>query len=140
MDERRARRQRLLRGQHRRQLLVLDLDQLDRLARGLEIDRGDSRDRLADIAHLAAGQRRLVLDERAQMMLAEIGAGDDRLDAGQRQRRRDVVGEDAGMRIGAARIAPCSMQRGNRSSMKCAWPVSFSRVSSRGMPAPTGLA
>ena len=40
---------------------------------------------------------------------------------------------------GGDALKPWSMKRGNRSSVNCAWPVSFSRVSSRGMPAPTGL-
>ena len=98
---------RIGRFDRRRQHAVVDLDQLGRVL-GLVARLGDDdRDRVADMAHLAPGQHRvrrldhglamLVGDQPAAGQAADpggrqIGAGEDRDDAGCRQRLRRVDG------------------------------------------------
>ena len=102
MHPRRAGGQRLLRVDHRRQHFVVDTQQPRRLARdGLGV-RGDGSDDLADVAHLALGESRLVLDECAHAVaIAQVVAGDDGAHAGQRQRGLQVVAADARVRMRA---------------------------------------
>jgi hypothetical protein len=102
VDQRRAGCERRRRIDDRSQLFVVDPDQ----ARGLARDRlavgGHRGDDLADVAHLALGERRLVLDEGAHpVALVEIVAGDDRAHAGQRAGRAQVIAADAGVRVRA---------------------------------------
>src|SRR5262249_57446551 len=54
--------QRLLRIKHCRQLLVLDVDEPQRLVGRVGVDRGDRRDRLAHKPHLVPRHRRLLPD------------------------------------------------------------------------------
>ena len=88
--------------EHRRQLLVLGLDQLRRLLRDVRIGREHDRDRLADIVHLAGGEDRLVVEGRAVERigddLAHVVDGDDAVHAGKRARRAHVDALDAAMR------------------------------------------
>ncbi len=100
MQDRRVAAHRVLDVDDVRQHLVLDLDQVERLLGDRRRDRGDGGDRMAVIQHLAA--RHAVARQVAEIHrpfadkclfrgdLGEIGGGDDRLDAGQRQRPSTV--------------------------------------------------
>ena len=105
MQDRRAGCERLVDRKHRRQRLVVDLDRRGGLAGDLGIGRGDCRYHLADVAHLAARDHRLVLDDAARARPVEIGAGEDRLDAGDRARRVHPIADDprVGVRAGQER-------------------------------------
>ena len=97
VDERRARSQGGRRGEHGRQLVVLDLDQRERLfGEGGRLG-GDRGDLVADAPDLAALEREMILDE-AERMLLDVGSGDDADDAGQGARARRVDANDAGVR------------------------------------------
>ncbi len=103
MDRAGVRRHRLLAGIERGQFAHREGDQADRFLGGRIIDRRDRRDRLPAIAYLVAGQGVLAASDRQHSeRLVAVGAGDDRLDAGQRQRLRNVDVENLGVRIGAA--------------------------------------
>jgi hypothetical protein len=87
VDERRALGQRVVEAEHRRQLVVLDIDQLDRLPSRVQVDGGDRGHRVADVADLVDGQDRLVAKHRAEPRLdvrpgGEIGTGQDGHHAG----------------------------------------------------------
>ena len=81
-----------------RQRLVVDLDQLGRLARRLDAVGDDEGHRIADMAHAAIGQRRPRRhDQRLHRRQAgqgtesvgrEIGRGGDEMHAGERRGRR----------------------------------------------------
>ena len=87
--------------------LVVDLDQLGRLACGLRAVGHDEGHRIADMAHAAIGQRRPRrhdhrLDRRqarhvAQALGRKVGMGVDGAHAGKRCRRRNVDPLDDGM-------------------------------------------
>ena len=87
-----VRRQRLAYVDHGRQQLVLDVDQLERVAGGVPVLGDDERDLLVLEPHLVGGQHRLhVVGQRrhpGEVLCGEVGAGDDRLDLGVRLRRR----------------------------------------------------
>ena len=96
---------------HRRQRLDVELDRLQRILGGAGAVRHDHGDRLADIAHLVAGDDRLLIGrERRQQLLphgddrdlADIGCGDDRMHAGPRQCGARIDRADAPMRDRAA--------------------------------------
>ena len=76
-----------------RQRLEVELDPLDRLGGGQLVDRGDGQNRLALIQRLV-GQRAL-----GAAQIGQIVGGENRLDAGHRQRR---AGIDAARRARAA--------------------------------------
>ena len=102
VNDRGVRRKRLLRRERRRQFLVGHLDRGGGCARQRFGLGGDGGHRLADIADLSLGQRMLVLDERAHApMLLQIVAGDDRVHARHGGGLRDVVADDARMRVRA---------------------------------------
>ena len=101
VDERRVRSQRLLDCQDRGQLLIIDLDQPAGLPRRRLVLGRHCRDRLADIADLADGDRGLVLDEGAHPVIAEILAGQHGMHARVGARRRGVVAQDPGVSVGA---------------------------------------
>ena len=104
VDQRRVGLQRLFDGQDRLQRLVFDLDQLRRQLRGGIIARGDGRDRLADIAHLAGRKHRLVLQHAADSRALNVRAGDDRFHAWQRFAASVIsIAADARMRMRALR-------------------------------------
>ena len=99
--------ERLLAVEDVRQRVVLDLDELGRVAGELARPRDDGRHRLADVAHPPDGER-VVLDVRAgRRRELEERVGEDRdLVAGQRpvdavelERLRDVDGLDARVRV-----------------------------------------
>ena len=89
-------------AQHRRQFLVINLDQRRRGAGGGKIGGGNRGDRLADIAHDAGGERGFVIDEQAPAAGRQVCAREHCLDSGQRPGRGGVDAEDARARIGAA--------------------------------------
>ncbi len=81
-----------------RQFAHVQADQLEGLLGGLFVHRRDGGHRLAEIAHLAARQRELVLRDRQDAVgNVAIFAGDDRHHAGQPARFRDVNLEQLGM-------------------------------------------
>ncbi len=95
---------------HRRQRLVVDLDELRRVARELPRLGDDGDDRLADVAHLA-DRERVVLDvgaRHARDLEERLGEGRDLLagqrpvDAVERLGRRDVDARDVRVRVRAA--------------------------------------
>ena len=101
---------RLARVDERRQRLVVDLDELGRVARELARLGDDRDDRLADVAHLADRERE-VLDVRARRardLEERIGerrdllAGQRPVDAVDRLGRRDVDARDVRVRVRAA--------------------------------------
>ena len=90
VDERRAGRQRLLERGDGGQRLVVDLDQLERLARP-RLVLGDHRGhRLALVAHHVDGEDGPVAERGAEVRVApvEVGAGDHGVDAGHGARAR----------------------------------------------------
>ena len=81
----RVRLERFFRVENGGQLLVFDLDQLKGLAGDFQCIGGNSGDRLADIAHLVAGEGHLVLQEDADIFLfRQILGRDDRAHAFER--------------------------------------------------------
>ena len=105
-QHRRVRIQRLERIDQRRQLLVVDLDQLDRVRGGIAVGRDHERDLLALEQHLLVGQHRLhVAGERRHVVEIErlqVGGGQDRLDARHLERRGGVDPLDPRMAVGRA--------------------------------------
>ncbi len=99
----------------RRQRLVVDVDQRQRLLGDVRVDGGDGGDGVALVEHLVAGQAVAAQVAQVDGPLAQlgdlvagvgkIGGGDDRLDAGQRQGLADVDVPDAAHGHGAAQDA-----------------------------------
>ena len=118
----------------RRQRLVVDLDQLGRLARDLRAVGHDERHRIADMAHAAHGQRRPRRHDqrlhrrhaghRAEPVGREIGSRVDALHAGQRRAARNVDPLDE--RMGVRRAQDMAVQ--GRPDRRCR------RRSGRGRP------
>ena len=106
MDEGRLRLQRLLGREDRGQLLVLDLDQVERVARDLFAGRRDGRDFLAGESHHVARQGEPLLVMHAPRHLRPVGTRHHRLHARKGERLRGVDAHDAGMRVGAAQHLP----------------------------------
>jgi hypothetical protein len=94
--------ERLVEREHRGQDFVLDRDPVHRRAGGFGVHRRDRRNLVADVAHLIEGEGIEIRAERAPLALRGVGAGRDRLDAGQGRRGAGVDGEDAGVRVGAS--------------------------------------
>jgi hypothetical protein len=88
------------------ELLVVDLDQVQRVARNLFAGRGDGRHLLAGEAHHLARQREAFLVVHAPGHRRPVGARHHRLHAGQRERLRRIDAHDAGVRVGAAQHLP----------------------------------
>ena len=104
--------ERLLDGEDRLERLVVDVDQRQRLVRGVLVERGDGGDGLADVAHLVDRERRLVLRRRHDPhLLGHVRAGDDRDHAGMRQRAGDVEALDARVRLRRSQQAPVQHAR-----------------------------
>ena len=83
----------------RRERLVLDPDEIERVERRVLADGGDRRDRIADVAHAVLAERVLVLRD------GQDAEGDGQVlsrrhhdDAGRGERRRDVDREDPRVR------------------------------------------
>ena len=121
VQQRRVVRHRLHRVDHVRQDLVIDLDELDGLARDGVRGRGDRGDRMAVIEHLLA--RHHIARDIAEIddQLArggifdrhfrEVVAGDDRLDALERLRLVGADGEHACMCVRAPEHAAVELAR-----------------------------
>jgi len=102
VDERPVGGERLGDRHHRRQLLVLDLDQRQRALGGLVVDRGYGGDRLAHVAHLLQRQRVLVLaDGEDAVGDGQMLASEDGVDARQLDGLADVEAPDVRVRLGA---------------------------------------
>ena len=105
-DQRRVGIKRLAGVDDRRQRLVLDVDQRQRVARDVLVGGDHERDLLALEADLVAGQHGLgvVGDRRhpGQPERLEVLGGDHRRDAGERERGRGVDRDDPGVGVGAA--------------------------------------
>jgi len=95
------------RREQRRQCLDFDRDEIGGILGDVAILREHRGDRLADIAHNRLRQDRLAVRQQClgrrvaeidRWHAGDIGAGPDRDDAGQRQRRRHVDGDDPAMR------------------------------------------
>ena len=92
MHERRVGRQRGLEVVDDRQLLVLDLDQVDGLLRDLGRERGDGGDRVTLVAHVFLAEQVAILHEVAVEDVWHVGM------------RRD--GEHTGQRLGLGGVEP----------------------------------
>ena len=105
-DQRRVGIERLARVDDRRQRLVLDVDQLERVVRGVLVGRDHERDLLALEADLVAREHglRVVGDRRhpREPERLEILRRDDGGDVGVRERLRRVDRDDARVRVRAA--------------------------------------
>ena len=97
--------QRLAGVDDRRQRLVLDVDQLERVARRVPVLGDDEGDLLALVAHLVGGQHGLHVGRQrrhpCQLQAVEHGARDHRLDLRVGLRRRRVDRHDAGVGVRA---------------------------------------
>jgi hypothetical protein len=112
VKQRRAGLHRLGNVQHVRQHLVLDCDQLQRLGGDRFAHRCYRSDRVPFVErllarhhvarHVAVVDHHLAGRNECGRQIGEIGRGDHRLHAGQRQRLRRVDRLDAGVRMGAA--------------------------------------
>ena len=105
-DQRRVGVERLARVDDRRQRLVLDVDQLQRVVRRVLVGRDHERDLLALEAHLVAREHGLrVVGDRGhpgQAERLEILGRDDGRDVRVGERLRGVDRDDAGVRVRAA--------------------------------------
>ena len=93
--------------EHRREQLVLDVDQRRGLARGVRVDGGDGGEHVADAAHLLAfgdEARPVVLEEAVPALARHVGGGRDRDDARQ------------GARLATCRCAARARARGPSST------------------------
>ena len=112
MDLRPAGIHRLAHVEERRPLLVLDLDQTDRLARGVLVHCGDSCDRLTLVADFVDGEQWLVRRDSERLQVAvdvvrNVLVGDHRMHAGQRFGLARVEASDCGVVVGRAqRLRP----------------------------------
>ena len=87
----------------RLQRLVHDHDLLGGAARLLRVLGRDDGDGLAEVAHAVDREHRLVGElEPVGLGARDVGVREDGVDAGHRQRLRDVDLDDAGVRVGAA--------------------------------------
>jgi hypothetical protein len=111
-DDRRVGVQRAARVDDDGQLLVLDLDQLERVAGRVAVLGHDEGDLLALEAHLVGGQHRLgVLRHRRhprEVQPGQVGAGDHGADLGVRDGRRRVDRQD--LRVGQRAAQDRSVQ------------------------------
>ena len=107
-----VRRHRLASGVVGGQLAHFQLDAPQRFLRRGVVDGRDGRDRFAAIAHAVARQRMLAAGDRQHAEgLVAIGAGDDRLHAGQLRGLGNIHVEDFGVRIGTAENPPGERSR-----------------------------
>ena len=102
IDLRRAGRERVARVEHRREHLVLHVDERGGLARRAPVDGGHRREDVADAAHLFAlgdEARPVVVDQAVPALAGDVGGRDDRDDAGMRPRARRVDAPHPGARV-----------------------------------------
>ena len=104
LHERRTRLHRLFRIEHRRQRLVFDLDQIERLFGGVLVDRRDGCHFFADVAHGVDGERQVVARLRKVAVLdaGKVFPGDDGANARQRLGATGIDPHDPGVRMRAA--------------------------------------
>ena len=102
MDERRAGLDRFDRIEHGGQVLVLDLDERQRLFRDVRIERGHHGDLLADEAHAIAREQRHVEHAAPDEEVRHVRGREDREHAGQRASLHGVDADDARVRERAA--------------------------------------
>ena len=98
VHERRVGRQRGLEVVDDRQLLVLDLDQVDGLLRDLGRERRDGRDGVTLVAHVLLAEEVAILHEVAVEHVRHVGVGRDGEHAGERLRLGRVEPRDAAVR------------------------------------------
>jgi hypothetical protein len=98
VQDERLRRHRLLGVEDRRELFVLDLDGRRRGLRDLRRLGGDDRDVVADETHAVDRQDRPVQEAPAEVVLADVFPGQDRMDALDRARGRGVDRDDLRVR------------------------------------------
>ena len=102
-DHRRRRVERRAGIDDRVKRVVVDVDQLERVARRVPVFGDDERHLLALEAHLVGGQHGLhVVGQRrhpGQALLGQVGAGDDRFDLRMCLGRSHIDADDAGVRI-----------------------------------------
>ena len=114
-DQRRVVVERLARVDDRRQRVVLDVDQRQRVVGRVLVGRDHERDLLALEAHLVAGQHglRVVGDRRhpREPERLEVLGGDDGGDSRVRERARGVDRDDARVRVRAAQHLPVDHPR-----------------------------
>ena len=112
---------RLVHAQHRRQRLVLDLDQVERVLGDVRVDGADRGHGVARVERLVGGEH-VVADplERSERLPEvdhvavdprEVRVRDDGLDAVQRERLRGVDAHDPRVRMRAAQDAPVEHAR-----------------------------
>ncbi len=90
--------------EQRRQDVVVDGDRRHGAATRLLRFSGDDGDRLADVAHVFAGEHRLVgRDQPIRRCARHVVGGQHGVDAGDHQRRRRVDRHDAGVRVWRAK-------------------------------------
>ena len=112
MDPHIVPRERLLDREDRLEPLVGHIDERQRLEGDVLVERGHRGDRFADIPHLLHGEGRLVLGRRHDPHLfRHVRAGDDRDDAGMRERPAHVDLPDARMGFGRAQEAAVERAR-----------------------------
>ena len=106
VNARRVRRERLGNVEHGGQLLVLDLDERERLVRGVRRLRGDGGDALADEAHLVDREDGEVA-HHAPDPVGTLRTGEDSVHAGQALGGRGVDAHDTSVGVRAAEhLAP----------------------------------
>ena len=105
---------RRLGGEIGRQILVFDLDEIQRALRRRDVDRRHRRHRLAAIAHAVAGERVFVHRDRQHAEgVGAVLAGDHGVDAWQRLGRGCVDADDPGMRDRAPQDPPGQLVPGD---------------------------
>ncbi len=126
---------------------VIDLDQIEGVFREIAAFGNRDRDRLADIAHAVdrdrpAFDRRLHADHETGGMRCDVGAGQNRRDAGKLARRVSVrIAVMRACACGERRMAACSVPgRTPRSSIKRPRPVRSAASSTRSTDCPHQLA
>ena len=104
VQERCARPHRFFRIEHRRQRLVFDLDQVERLFGGVLVDRRDGCHLFADVAHGVDGQRQVVarLRKIAVLDAGKVLPGDDGANARQGFGATRIDAHDPGVRMRAS--------------------------------------
>ena len=109
-DHERLLRERVLDGEDRRQVLVLDDGEPRRPARRIDRLGDDEEDRLADELHFVGGEDRIVVQDRPDVVLARnVRGGEDRHDAGRGAHGGEVHRPDAG--VGAPGQPECGVER-----------------------------
>ena len=139
VDQRRVVAERLLDRPDDLELLVLDLDPLQRRGRGSLVLRRDRGNGLAGEAHAVDRDDRPVADRVTPVGVdvGEVRCREDADDAGHALRLRVSTETIRAWAIGERSTFPWSMCGTTMSPANCAWPRSFSPASRRGTDCPT---